>query len=222
MKLARKLIAGLGNKGVEVKHSYETDAPYVVIPKDFDWKSHAKVNDRVEKLIELGMDAFPELIHAPNGDLFCGFYDTGVVEKPETVWRLCEKIIVCQVEVFDFEIAGQSQLSWIPHVLRGDGWRNNGVDWDKWWKKNKGKSLRKLQIEAAEEAIAILEKTKDDREDFKEWRAKQIKGLKKMIAKLEKSKKPMPPSHPPHVRLVRQECVKKVGNQERYYYENGK
>jgi hypothetical protein len=222
-----RLIAGLGNKGVVIKGWRGNSDPYLIIPKGFDWKMQEHVNDNIARLVEMGVDAFPQLIAHRNDDRFCGFR-VGEVDTPRRVGSICEDIIEGQIDVFPYEVDRKIVMTWVPHPLwqwdfeKGKESDKEEMDWNAWWKKNKNRSLYRLQIDVAEAAIAILKKSKRDDEGFASWRSRQIKGLEQMIQELKKSKKPKPPRGAPHVSTIPRALVKTVGNEQRYYFYNGK
>jgi hypothetical protein len=229
-KLIRELIDGLGNRGVVIKDRRSSN-PYLVIPKTFDWKLCKHVYENIEKLMGMGIDAFPELIAHQDDGRFCGFHVVEV-EDPTDVGFICEHIITSQVEVFPYDVYAPGVVTWVPHTIpQYDSeempagpdsdklWKKS---WDKWWKKSKDKSLRELQITAAEESITCLRKAKIDDPDFASWRTKQIKGLNKMIAELKQSKKPKRAKFGYVIQFPSPDLVKTVGNEQRYYFSNGK
>jgi hypothetical protein len=218
---ARQLIEQLGNADVKSKSGPEGSDPYLIIPTTFNWEREKHVCENIDKLIEMGTDAFPELIAHLDDNRFCGFW-LGAVERPVHVGKICREIIERQVEVFHYDIHAPIIIKWVPNTLPQSDWEPERKPvWERWWKKNQDKSLRKLQIEAAEASIALLNRSKERDRGFDSWRAKQIKGLQRMIEDLKKSKKPKParavrPAH--DLRIPQQSSVKRVGDEDRYYY----
>ncbi len=218
--LIRRLVEGLHN-GVKEPKIKDMDAgpPYLIIPKTFDWESQKRICANIEKLVGMGTDAFSELIAHVDDHRFCGFWEFAE-EEPVSVGRICEEIIERQVEPFHYDVHSPIISARVPHTLP----KGRKRDWEAWWKRNQDKSLRELQINAAEASITILKHTRNDRtfpdESFDSWRARQIKGLTKMVEELKKSRKPKPARSGHFFRLLRQDRVKRVGDENRYYYDS--
>jgi hypothetical protein len=130
-------------------------------------------------------------------------------------------VIKCQIDVYPYsakdkeEVLLMYDLEW--HLLS----RSNASSWAKWWKKHRDKSLLEMQIAVAESSLSIL-KSKDERRRFNPWGHRQLKGLEEMIQELRKDKKPKAGVLTFHITLVERSLVKKVGDEERYYFYNGK
>jgi len=215
-EVVRRLIEGLGNKDVKMKGWIDSSRPYLIIPKTFDWELQKHIGENVEKLVAMGMDAFPELIAHLDDQRFCGYWETAEV-GPIHVGPICEEIMERQVEPFHYDVHAPIIIAWVPQTLP----RGKKTDWEAWWKKNKDKSLRELQIEAGEASIRILKHAKQPNaidEDFDSWRARQIKGLERMVGKLKRSKRPMPARSGQDLHLLRQDYVQRVGGEDRYYF----
>jgi hypothetical protein len=232
-KRIRDLIDGLGNRGVVIND--KTADAYLVIPKTFDWERCKHARDNIDKLMAMGMDAFPELISHHDDGRFCGFRE-GAIDRPTSVGDVCADIIESQVDVSSYDVYAPKVIGWVPPTIPRFGreitpglsdsyesWKKSwDKGWDRWWKRSKDKSLRELQIKAAEDSITWLRKSKTDDPDFPSWQDKQVEGLKKMISQLKQSKKPKRGEFPYGLRVPDLNSVKKVGDEQRYYFYNGK
>jgi hypothetical protein len=220
-KRIRTLINGLGNKNVTINWENESE-PYLILPDDFDWKIQEHVSENIEELFQIGKDAFPELIAHMNDTRFCGFR-VGAVDSPRKVGQICDCIIEQQIDVFEYDVYAPIVHSWLPHpfyeMIRDKDGRS---DAEEWWKSNRHKSLRELQIEAARKAIEILKKSKEDAEDYDSWRNKEIAGLEKLIQELKQSKKPKSADLGFDLHGIHRKEIKRINNENRYYFYNGK
>ena len=230
-KKARELIERLGYKDVIIKGWPRSRDPYLVIPKNFKWK-HQEINENIDKLIKMGLDAFPELVAHLDDDRLCGF-EVIEVETPIRVGTVCSNIIKCQICVFEYDVRDKEMWQWEPHPLgEDDSGEFKGFDAKKWWEKNRNKSLCELQIDAAKKSLNILKNTKknrrsdfwgtDRRKEYQSWRTKQIKGLESLIKELEETNKPKPIEGSLHIGTIRERDIKKVGDEDRVYFGNGK
>jgi hypothetical protein len=159
-------------------------------PDDFDRAAQAKVKDAWFKLYDLGPEAFPYLIPHLDDKRYCLTEDNGFVDTNWTVGRACSDIIACHLKPYGYYNSSG------PRDDGGKRWYRpafpvprNVKAATEWWQKNKGRSLREMQIESIEWVIAQYQKRKEG-SDGDEQR------LAEMLAKLKAGDKPLKPSFP--------------------------
>jgi hypothetical protein len=209
----------LGNQGVRVVYPKEGN-PYLVIPGTFNWDAHRRLRDTIGELLKMGGAGFPDLAEHVKDDRFSCFV-VGAVDRPHNVGWICEQLIKCQIDVYPYSVTEQGEL--VPRYDLEERLlsRSNVSSWAKWWKKHKDKSLLEMQVAVAESSLSILT-SEDEGPRFNPWGRRQVKGIEEMIRELRKDKKPRAGVVGFDIHLMEKSGVTQAGDEERYYFSNGK
>ena len=220
---ANELIDALGNQGVKIVYANEDD-PYLVIPKTFNWAAHQDLRKTIDELLSQGVAAFPDLAAHAKDDRFSCFV-VMAVERPHTVGWVCEQIIKRQIDVSPYSVKYQGEL--VPrYELEHRVLSENKVSsWAEWWEKHKDKSLLEMQIAVAESSLSTL-KNAEKGSRLASWGSRQVKGIEQLVWELKQGNKPKAGPVSLDIRLVNKTRVTtritETGNEERYYFNNGK
>jgi hypothetical protein len=172
---------------------------YLVFSKTPDWKRYEQVGKVADELRSMGIDAFSELVAHATDSRFCCVVQGCEVDEWHSVGWACREILRCQVEVYPYEVLGKLDDIYRPTLI-GDFDKPGRQSLTEWWRRDHRKSLRELQISAAEYVLGATRRWNgpngyddaEQREAFRKIRARNIKHLEEFIAKLKKSKKPEP------------------------------
>lgn len=125
------------------------------VPRNYDFEAQKKVYLAEQKLSLLGPSAFEALVRHINDKAYC---QTDLWNDYNTDWNvgeICRYILTCQIEVVHFPYGkgrrlGDGMVYWFgsySHAVAKYGSE------EKWWKANRNRSLKEMQIEALECSI---------------------------------------------------------------------
>jgi hypothetical protein len=158
-----------------------------------DYEQNARAMGAFSQLKKLGVGAFPLLFDHLDDQRYSFTADRGDADDNWSVGRACFDIVRCQLEPFcGFSVPrnettdrGPPRPCYAAHInLR------NPASAKVWWEARKSKSLRELQIEALQWAIAEEAKTPERYSD------KERTKLQRVLAKLRVGNVPLAPTVP--------------------------
>jgi hypothetical protein len=169
--------------------------PIRSFPKGYNVEAQEKVEKARKKLIALGKDAFPALIEHVQDKGYSRPISTAIL-RGLSVGEVCFMIIEGQVDLAGIRYKSRDGSDGYHYVHRGyfsqyckKAWyTRDGLR--KWWKDNKNRSLKEMQIEALKWAIARERRIgfpgKKDREHYLDPLLEELNRLTKKEPKKKK------------------------------------
>jgi hypothetical protein len=186
----KELIAALASPN---RQPNSTGDDEVRIPFTYGRRTQQKVLDAWSALLKEGIDAFPLLVASVSDHRYSCTVRGGNGDINATVGEVCHMILRNHIEVYwdviDYPWPGAEPRPYVP--------------WErlpKWWQKRQRRTLRELQIEAAEYAIQALKNPSDhevrlrnERPDVKTRQAANIQKVEGLLKRLRASDRPVEP-----------------------------
>jgi hypothetical protein len=161
------------------------------LPRDFDRKKQKQVDRAITKLQKLGTRAFPFLIERWGDKRYCLTASSSASGAflHQTVGQICRAIICDQLQPYGtWPGGGYNPDRRPPHYRPGypDKFLGSQEAARRWWKKNQGKTLYQMQLQALDWVIALEAKRP---RDFKDAERQKLQDLRKQLVQ---SGKPLP------------------------------
>jgi hypothetical protein len=183
-----RLIDGLVSRNAEPSLVFVDKGVKAVFPEGFDHRDRLRVDGVIDQLVKMGEHAFPQLIQHVDDERYS--YTSrwmGESHVNYSVGSVCFRVVRVQVELYCAYTRNDPrtdrQLRWL--VRKGN---ESTQALEAWWRKHNKKSLREMQLEATEWALAF-ERKRGFHND--EARRSIVVPLERLIDRLKNSHQPI-------------------------------